>query len=240
MTKGFLQSQPLPPWPAWTQSGYLQITEFRWVPDSERHQRQHSPPLLPSSSPRAASGTFLMKVFSTQMGLQQRHYTEGAFSSRVMSSHTWTDIQHISTQFLRYWKIPSLSVLNLGLPRWCTGKESACQCRRHRRCKIQLQGREDPLEEGMVTHSSILAWKIPWTKEPCRLQPMGPQSQTQESNWDKCPKLKKARASDNASRWGNRLQRRDRERKKKKKKEICLEQAAKQHQQQKIPLLSMR
>ena len=47
---------------------------------------------------------------------------------------------------------------------------------------IQSQGGEDPLEEGMVTHSSILAWKIPWTEEPCRLQPMGPQSQTQESN----------------------------------------------------------
>ena len=29
---------------------------------------------------------------------------------------------------------------------------------------IQSLGREDPLEEGMVTHSSILAWKIPWTE----------------------------------------------------------------------------
>ena len=31
-------------------------------------------------------------------------------------------------------------------------------------------GREDPLEEGTATHSSILAWKIPWTEEPGRLQ----------------------------------------------------------------------
>ena len=30
-------------------------------------------------------------------------------------------------------------------------------------------GREDPLEEGMATHSSILAWRIPWTEEPGRL-----------------------------------------------------------------------
>ena len=33
--------------------------------------------------------------------------------------------------------------------------------------------REDPLEKEMATHSSILAWKIPWTKEPGGLQSMG-------------------------------------------------------------------
>ena len=38
---------------------------------------------------------------------------------------------------------------------------------------------EGPSEEGMTTHSSILAWRIPWTEEPCRLQFMGSQkSQT--------------------------------------------------------------
>ena len=34
---------------------------------------------------------------------------------------------------------------------------------------------DDPLEEEMTTHSSILAWKIPWTEEPCGLQYIGPQ-----------------------------------------------------------------
>ena len=34
--------------------------------------------------------------------------------------------------------------------------------------------KEDPLEEGMAMHSSILAWRIPWTKEPSRLQSNGP------------------------------------------------------------------
>ena len=34
-------------------------------------------------------------------------------------------------------------------------------------------GQEDPLEEGMATHSSILAWIIPWTEEPGGLQSMG-------------------------------------------------------------------
>jgi len=40
---------------------------------------------------------------------------------------------------------------------------------------------EDPLEEGMETHSSTLAWKIPWTEEPEGLQSMGLQSRTQLS-----------------------------------------------------------
>jgi len=38
---------------------------------------------------------------------------------------------------------------------------------------VQSLGWEEPLEEGMATHSSILAWRIPWTDEPGRLQSMG-------------------------------------------------------------------
>ena len=34
-------------------------------------------------------------------------------------------------------------------------------------------GQEDPLEEGMATHSSIVAWEIPWTEEPGGLEPVG-------------------------------------------------------------------
>ena len=41
-----------------------------------------------------------------------------------------------------------------------------------------ILGGEDPLEEGMITHSSILAWRIPWTGEPGRLQSIGSQSET--------------------------------------------------------------
>ena len=36
-------------------------------------------------------------------------------------------------------------------------------------------GEEGPLEEAMATHSSILAWRVPWTEEPSRLQSMGSQ-----------------------------------------------------------------
>ena len=38
---------------------------------------------------------------------------------------------------------------------------------------VQSLGQEDPLEEGMALHSSILAWSIPWREEPGRLQSMG-------------------------------------------------------------------
>ena len=38
---------------------------------------------------------------------------------------------------------------------------------------VRSLGREDPLEKEMATHSSTLAWKIPWTEEPGRLQSMG-------------------------------------------------------------------
>ena len=38
---------------------------------------------------------------------------------------------------------------------------------------IQSLGREEPLEKEMATHSMILAWEIPWTEEPGRLQSMG-------------------------------------------------------------------
>ena len=44
--------------------------------------------------------------------------------------------------------------------------------------QVQSLGQEDPLQKGMATHSSILAWRIPQTEEPRGLQSMGLQSQT--------------------------------------------------------------
>ena len=41
---------------------------------------------------------------------------------------------------------------------------------------IRSLGQEDPLEKGMTTHSSILAWKLLWTEEPGRLQSIGLQT----------------------------------------------------------------
>ena len=47
---------------------------------------------------------------------------------------------------------------------------------------VQSLDWEDTLEKGIATHSSILAWRIPWTEEPGWLQSMGSQSQTQLSD----------------------------------------------------------
>ena len=43
--------------------------------------------------------------------------------------------------------------------------------------RVRSLSQEDPLEKGMATHTSTLAWRIPWTEEPGGLQPMGSESQ---------------------------------------------------------------
>ena len=43
-----------------------------------------------------------------------------------------------------------------------------------RKTRVRSLSQEDPLEKEMATHSSTLAWKIPWTEEPGRLQSIGP------------------------------------------------------------------
>ena len=72
-----------------------------------------------------------------------------------------------------------------GLPRCHSDKKSTCQYSRLETLETRVQslGQEDPLEEEMVIHSSILAWRIPWTEEPGGLQSMGSQSQTQLRSW---------------------------------------------------------
>ena len=52
------------------------------------------------------------------------------------------------------------------------GKEPACQFRRKKSHELDPWVQKIPLDEGMATHSSILAWKIPWTEEPGGLESM--------------------------------------------------------------------
>ena len=68
-----------------------------------------------------------------------------------------------------------------GFPGGTSGKELICQCRRHNRQGVWSLRWEDPLQEEMATHSSILAWEIPWTEEPGRLQFMRSESRTRLS-----------------------------------------------------------
>ena len=57
--------------------------------------------------------------------------------------------------------------LSSGLSQWLSGKKSLPL----QETWVQSLGGEDLLEKGMATHSSILAWRIPWTEEPGRLSP---------------------------------------------------------------------
>ena len=61
----------------------------------------------------------------------------------------------------------------MGFTGGSNGEESACNAGDPG--WIPFPGREDPLEKEMTTHSSILAWRIPWTEEPGRRQSMGSQ-----------------------------------------------------------------
>ena len=66
------------------------------------------------------------------------------------------------SELLLYW----------GFPDGSSGKESACNAGDVRDPDL-IPGLEDPLEKGIATRSSILAWRIPWTEEPGRLQSKG-------------------------------------------------------------------
>ena len=66
-----------------------------------------------------------------------------------------------------WWKFDFLRSYNFAwLLWWLNGKESACQCRKN---AFDPWVRKIPLEEEVATHSSILAWEIPWTEEPSKL-----------------------------------------------------------------------
>ena len=66
-----------------------------------------------------------------------------------------------------------VAMVHKGFLGGASGKEPVCQCRRRKRRRFTPWGQEDPLEEGIVTHSSILAWRILWTEEPGGLQSTG-------------------------------------------------------------------
>ena len=61
------------------------------------------------------------------------------------------------------------SLVSSGFPGGSDGKESACSVGD----QVRSLDWEDPLAKGMATHSSILAWRIPWTEDPGGLQSMG-------------------------------------------------------------------
>ena len=61
--------------------------------------------------------------------------------------------------------------LNEDFPGGASGIEPACQGPETWDTRIRSQGQEDPLEDGMATHSSILTWRTPWTEELVNYSP---------------------------------------------------------------------
>ena len=73
-------------------------------------------------------------------------------------------VYSLSLSFLGIVLIIGHSTQLICLPRWLSSKESACQCRRHKRHGFNPWVGKIPLEKEVATHSSILAWEIQWAR----------------------------------------------------------------------------
>ena len=130
------------------------------------------------------NSVFQLPIFK-KIILLTTHLTEKWF---ILLTDTWTEMWEVGWNgrlvltYIHYWlyKIDNEWESLVELPRWHGGKESACQCRRHKRAGL-VPGQEDLLEKEMAICSSILAWIIPWTEKPGGLQSMGLQRVRQ--NW---------------------------------------------------------
>ena len=89
-----------------------------------------------------------------------RLHLKGVSNHRTLpASHSWRG-SFPSTQFVV-------------IPGGTSGKEPACQCGRHKRRRFDPWVRKIPWRRKWQSHSSILAWEIPWTEEPGGLQSLG-------------------------------------------------------------------
>ena len=111
----------------------------------------------------------------------QVRFHQSAHTHPHLTTHSYTTVGFIADILVLF----SVCLLSFfahllsfyGLPWWLSGKIRICMPRQE--MWVQSLGQEDPPEEGMATHSIILAWRTPWTEEPGGLQSMGLQkSQT--------------------------------------------------------------
>ena len=125
-----------------------------WGRSPGRRECQATPEFLPGKS----HGQRSLAGYSPQ-GCKESDMTERILSiNKTDNQQGPTTVQH----------------RELCCPDGARGKESTCQCRRHKRGSFHPWVRKI-LEEAMATHSSILAWRIPGTEKPSRLQSIGSQ-----------------------------------------------------------------
>ena len=91
----------------------------------------------------------------------------------ILDHHSWLSRLYIRSSFL--WLKELTCTLNISLVAQMVKNLPAMQ-----ETEVWSLGWEDPLEKGVAIHSSILAWRIPWTEEPGGLQSMGSQRVTQD------------------------------------------------------------
>ena len=85
-----------------------------------------------------------------------------------------------STNIILIFCCKILTKILVGIPWQLNGQDSVLQLQENQEMGICFLGWEDSLEEGMATHTSILAWRIPWTEEPGGLQSIGLQRVRQD------------------------------------------------------------
>ena len=110
-----------------------------------------------------------LKVNSEKPKSKIRHRLKFGREDRESIIEGFLNIAWIS-EFANIW----LFLTYERLPRWCSGKKKkiCLLMQEMQETWVWLLGLEDPLEEGMVTQSSIITWRIPWTEEPDGLQSM--------------------------------------------------------------------
>ena len=99
------------------------------------------------------------------------------FKKFILIKYPQHKIDHLS-HFGVYSSVVLNTFILWNFPGDSDGKESACKKKKKnlpamQETRVQSLGLEDPLEKGMAAHSNILAWEIPWTEEPGRLQSRG-------------------------------------------------------------------
>ena len=132
---------------------------------------KHVSPLLQRNT------KYLQRLLTIQTALK-RSKTKWQPMSIARYTKLWENYKNMSSN-----RISTIHLFKniIGVPRWCSGKESTCQCRRQKRYGFDLWVRKIPLVKELTTHASILAWRISGTDEPGG--PRSPRSQRVRYDW---------------------------------------------------------
>ena len=133
------------------------------------------------TSPDAMILVFSMLRFKPTFSLSSFILIKRLFSSSLLSAVIVASYAHLKLLiFLPAILIPACASSILAFHMSSLVAQTVKHLSTMRETRIQSLGPEDPLEKE--THSSTIAWKIPWREEPGRLQSMGSQSRTRQSN----------------------------------------------------------